>query len=285
MNDKFQLPTRRAASRSSGKLVGSPEALAANKSGWPRRRPPPTPRRIERRRHFRSTEPVSGGVTIPETLAELLTPAGSTPVLATRFPGWKSPPSSRGRSSSGCRRMRGSRSRASPRSPPGSRPPLCAKGYFSEAGRVSSAGGCARGQLLPGPRRRDRVRTLNSVWAGIDPATSHGVVITEDVVEAGGVFRGASTSARSNEIADHLAELAHLHAYGWEHPEIVERRRGSSPASARRRTCAGSRRSGTTSTGATATACPTTCEIRSSSSTRSTHSAPTTRCGVDRHPR
>jgi len=33
------------------------------------------------------------------------------------------------------------------------------------------------------------VRTLKSVWAEVDPETQHGVVITEDVVEAGAVFR------------------------------------------------------------------------------------------------
>ena len=65
------------------------------------------------------------------------------------------------------------------------------------------------------------VRTLKSVWAGVDPETQHGVVITEDVIEAGGVFRDALTPCTVEQTADLLGQLAHLHAYGWEQPEIV----------------------------------------------------------------
>jgi hypothetical protein len=65
------------------------------------------------------------------------------------------------------------------------------------------------------------VRTLNSVWAGIDPATSHGVVITEDAVEAGATFCSALDFCSVERVADQLGQFAKLHAYAWEQPEIV----------------------------------------------------------------
>ena len=65
------------------------------------------------------------------------------------------------------------------------------------------------------------MRTLNSVWADVDPATEHGVVITQDAVEAGAVFCDALDDCTVERVADQLGQFAKLHAYGWEQPEIV----------------------------------------------------------------
>ena len=65
------------------------------------------------------------------------------------------------------------------------------------------------------------MRTLHSVWADIDPATSHGVVITEDAVEAGATFCSALDFCTVDRVADQLGQFAKLHAYAWEQPEIV----------------------------------------------------------------
>ena len=74
------------------------------------------------------------------------------------------------------------------------------------------------------------VRTLNSVWADVDPSTSHGVVITEDAAEAGAVFCSALDSCTVDRTAEPLEQFAKLHAYAWEQPEIVTAEsRGSPP--------------------------------------------------------
>jgi hypothetical protein len=60
-----------------------------------------------------------------------------------------------------------------------------------------------------------RVRTLRSVYADIDPATSHGVVITEDIAAQGGSFLDANSPHTPDHTAQTLAELARLHAATW----------------------------------------------------------------------
>ena len=76
------------------------------------------------------------GVSVPETLAELLTPEWLNPVLSTRFPGVEVTAVTPGpiveRVSTNARfKIEGT-------IPEGLPTALCAKGYFSEAGRGSS---------------------------------------------------------------------------------------------------------------------------------------------------
>ena len=162
---------------------------------------------------------VSGGVTIPETLAELLTPEWLNPVLSTRFPGVEVTAVTPGpiveRVSTNARfKIEGT-------IPEGLPPALCAKGYFSEVGRVSSHASVPEVSFYRDLARPIGVRTLNSVWADIDPATSHGVVITEDAAEAGATFCSALDFCTVDRVADQLGQFAKLHAYAWEQPEIV----------------------------------------------------------------
>ena len=51
------------------------------------------------------------------------------------------------------------------------------------------------------------------------PETHHGVVITEDVIAAGGLFLDALSPYSVEQVASTLEELARLHAFAWERPE------------------------------------------------------------------
>ena len=66
--------------------------------------------------------------------------------------------------------------------------------------------------------RRPVFRTLSSVYADIDPATRHGVVITEDVVAADGVFLDGRSTYTPEQAAASLSELAQPHAATWMQP-------------------------------------------------------------------
>jgi hypothetical protein len=159
------------------------------------------------------------GTTIPETLAELLTPEWLNPALSTRFPGVDVTTVTPGpiveRVSTNARfKIEGT-------IPDGLPSALCAKGYFSEAGRDSSNASVPEVSFYRDIAHPTGVRTLNSVWADIDPVTSHGVVITEDAVESGAVFCSALDDCTVERTADLLGQLARLHAHAWEQPEIV----------------------------------------------------------------
>jgi hypothetical protein len=157
-------------------------------------------------------------VAIPDTLDELLTPEWLNAALSTRFPGVHVTDVTPGpvveRVSTNARfTIEGD-------IPEGLPQELCAKGYFSEAGRGSGAGlpeACFYRDLA----HPIGVRTLNSVWADVDPISQHGVVITEDAIETGAEFCDALDDCSVDRAADLLGQLAILHAYAWEQPEIV----------------------------------------------------------------
>jgi hypothetical protein len=160
-------------------------------------------------------------VQVPDTLDELLTPRWLTTALSTRFPGVRVTSVTPGpvveRVSTNAR----FRIECEPDLPAGLSPTLCAKGYFSEPGRVSAQAGVPEACFYRDLADDAGVRTLKSVWADVDPDTQHGVVITEDVIEAGGVFRDALTPCNAEQTADLLTELARLHAYGWENARVA----------------------------------------------------------------
>ena len=150
-------------------------------------------------------------VAVPDALDELLTPTWLNAALSSRFPGVNVTNVIPGpiveRVSTNAR----FRIECEPELPPGLSPTLCAKGYFSEPGRVSAQAGVPEACFYRDLAHDSRVRTLESVWADVDPATQHGVVITEDVIEAGGVFRDALTPCSAEQTADLLTVLARLH--------------------------------------------------------------------------
>jgi hypothetical protein len=158
-------------------------------------------------------------ISVPATLGELLTPEWLNGALSTRFPGVNVTDVTPGpiveRVSTNARfKIEGDL-------PEGLPPALCAKGYFSEAGRGSSAAGVPEACFYRDVAHPIGVRTLNSVWADVDPVTTHGVVITEDAVEAGATFCSALDFCSVERVADQLGEFAKLHAYAWEQPEFV----------------------------------------------------------------
>jgi hypothetical protein len=158
-------------------------------------------------------------ISVPATLAELLTPEWLDGALSTRYPGVHITDVTPGpiveRVSTNARfKIEGDL-------PEGLPAALCAKGYFSAAGAESRQAGVPEACFYRDLAHPIGVRTLNSVWADVDQATDHGVVITEDAVEAGAVFCDALDDCSVERVADSLGQLAVLHAYGWERPEIV----------------------------------------------------------------
>ena len=158
-------------------------------------------------------------ISVPATLAELLTPEWLEGALSTRFPGLHITRVTPGpiveRVSTNARfTIEGD-------IPDGLPTALCAKGYFSEAGHGSRQAGVPEACFYRDLAHPIGVRTLNSVWADVDPVTDHGVVITQDAVEQGAVFCDALDDCTVERTAELLGQLAVLHAYAWEQPEIV----------------------------------------------------------------
>jgi hypothetical protein len=157
-------------------------------------------------------------VVIPDALDELLTPQWLTAALAPRFPGVQIANVIRGpvveRVSTNAR----FRIECASAPPPALPSTLCVKGYFSETGRSSAQAGEPEASFYRDLADATGVHTLRSVWAGVHPETRHGVVITEDVIAAGGVFRDALSPCSVEQTAAVLGELARLHSHSWEHP-------------------------------------------------------------------
>jgi len=158
-------------------------------------------------------------VEVPDSLDELLTPAWLDGALSARFPGVHVTTVTRGpvveRLSTNAR----FHIDCAPPVPPGLSLDLCVKGYFSEHGRSMGYAGEPEAMFYRDLRDHIGARTLCSVWADVHPATRNGVVITEDVIAAGGVFLDALSPYSVEQVASTLEELARLHAFAWEHPE------------------------------------------------------------------
>jgi len=99
--------------------------------------------------------------------------------------------------------------------PDGLSPNLCAKGYFAESQRALASLGEPEARFYATVAEATGVRTLRSVYADVHPITRHGVVITEDVIAAGGVFLDALTPYSVDQAAQSLEQFAVLHARTW----------------------------------------------------------------------
>ena len=161
-------------------------------------------------------------VEVPDSLDVLLTPAWLTGALSLRFPGIEVTTVTRGpvveRVSTNVR----FHIECTPEMPPGLSPDLCVKGYFSEAGRSMGAVGEPEATFYRDLADATGVRTMRSVWADVHPQTRHGVVITEDVIAAGGEFLDVLTPYSVDQVASTLGELARLHGFAWESPERAD---------------------------------------------------------------
>jgi len=161
-------------------------------------------------------------VQVPDSLDVLLTPEWLTAALSARFPGVQVTAVTRGpvveRLSTNAR----FRIECAPELPAGLSPTLCAKGYFSEVGRSMGYVGEPEAGFYRDLADPIGVRTLRGVWADVHPETRHGVVITEDVIAAGGEFLDALSPYSVQQTAGTLEQLARLHAYAWDDPARVD---------------------------------------------------------------
>ena len=161
-------------------------------------------------------------VEVPDSLDVLLTPEWLNGALSSRFPGIEVTAVTRGpvveRVSTNAR----FHIECTPGVPPGLSPDLCVKGYFSEQGRSIGQAGEPEATFYRDLADATGVRTMRSVWADVHPQTRHGVVITEDVIAAGGEFFDALTPYSVDQVASTLGELARLHAFAWENSHPTE---------------------------------------------------------------
>jgi hypothetical protein len=99
-------------------------------------------------------------------------------------------------------------------------PALCAKGYFNPATHAQARAGQVEAvfyrELAP---TLDSVRTPACLHAGIDDETGHGLIVMEDLVEAGATFLDPQSSYSLEQAAGTLDQIAALHAAAWERPE------------------------------------------------------------------
>jgi hypothetical protein len=161
-------------------------------------------------------------VEVPDSLDVLLTPQWLNGALSSRFPGIEVTAVTRGpvveRVSTNAR----FHIECTPEVPPGLSPDLCVKGYFSEQGRALGPAGEPEARFYRDLADATGVRTMRSVWADVHPQTRHGVVITEDVIAAGGEFLDALTPYSVDQVASTLGELARLHGYAWDNAHRTE---------------------------------------------------------------
>lgn len=159
---------------------------------------------------------------VPDSLDEALSAEWLTSALSSAFPGIRVTRVERGPvvsrvSTNACFRIE-----CADGVPPGLTADLCLKGYFGDAGAAARRAGIPEACFyrdLAGP---SGVRTLRSVFATVDPATDHGVIITHDVCAAGGVFLDTESEYSPDQVADSLEELAKLHAATWTDPRFAD---------------------------------------------------------------
>ena len=152
---------------------------------------------------------------VPDTIGQVLDPAWLTAALGLRFPGIAVTRVTPGpvveRLSTNARFT----IECAGGVPDGLVPTLCVKGYFGEKGRPMAHIGEPEARFYATLAASTGVHTLRSVYADVDPGTHHGVVITEDVVAAGGEFLDALSPYTPEQAALSLTELARLHANTW----------------------------------------------------------------------
>lgn len=93
---------------------------------------------------------------------------------------------------------------------------LCAKGYFDPAMHRRLAGGQTETIFYRDLAASLQVRTPPCVYAAIDEATGHGLILMDDLVEAGATFLDPLVTYGPDQVAATLDQLAALHAAFWE---------------------------------------------------------------------
>ncbi|WP_198653646.1 aminoglycoside phosphotransferase family protein [Actinocorallia populi] len=104
--------------------------------------------------------------------------------------------------------------------PEGLPPHLHAKGYFTEASRMTRGTGVSEVRFYRDLAAGTGMRTLRNIYADLDPATHDNVLITQDAIAEGAVFLDAHSEYTPDQAAESLAELAKLHAATWCDPAV-----------------------------------------------------------------
>ena len=159
---------------------------------------------------------------VPDSLDVLLTPEWLNAALGRRFPGIEVTSITRGPVVARVSTNQRFRIECAGGIPDGLVPTLCAKGYFAEHQQAYSHAGEPEAGFYRDLAEATGVYTLRSVYADVNPQTHHGVVITEDVIEAGGMFLDALSPYSPEQVAESLEQLARLHAYRRGDPTLAD---------------------------------------------------------------
>jgi Phosphotransferase enzyme family len=160
-------------------------------------------------------------LTVPDALEEVLTPAWLTKALGQRFPGITVASVEPGPVVSRVSTNARFRVTYEGNVPPGLPVDLCVKGYFtdySDTAAASRSAGVPEAMFYRHLAGTSGVRTLECVWADVDPATRHGVVITGDVAAQGATFLDALSPYTADQAAESLEQYAVLHGRTWGRP-------------------------------------------------------------------
>jgi thiamine kinase-like enzyme len=95
---------------------------------------------------------------------------------------------------------------------------LWIKGYFSTIGRNFRLAGVSETMFYRELADWVGVRTLQPVYAEVDPVTQANVVVTQDVLGEGAIFLDARSVYTADQVASSLEQLAVLHTSTWLHP-------------------------------------------------------------------
>ncbi len=155
---------------------------------------------------------------IPNTLGEVLDPGWLSRALGGRFPGITVVSVEAGPVVSRVSTNARFRIECEGALPPVLPADLCVKGYFtdcSDTAAASRTAGVPEALFYRHLAGDTGVRTLDSVYADVDPATQHGVVITGDVVAQGATFLDALSTYTADQVAESLEQYAILHGRTW----------------------------------------------------------------------
>jgi hypothetical protein len=155
---------------------------------------------------------------IPDTLAEAMSPEWLSAALGQQFSGIRVVSASLGPIVS--RVSTNARFRITCEGGMSDQVPshLCIKGYFadcSESAALSRVAGEPEARFYRELVEVTGVRTLRAFYAGIDPLTHHGVVISQDVAQEGAVFLDALSAFSPDQAAQSLEQYAVLHGRTW----------------------------------------------------------------------
>ncbi|WP_163548062.1 phosphotransferase [Candidatus Frankia nodulisporulans] len=161
-------------------------------------------------------------VPIPTDLARLQSPEWLNLALAERFPGVRITRVTPGPIVSRVSTNARFEIEAEDGLPEGLSAHLCGKGYFTEAGAGARSTGAFEVYFYRDLAATTGVRTLNSLYADLDPRTQANVIITEDVVAQGARFLEPTSEYGPAQVAESLAQLARLHAATWLSPKLAD---------------------------------------------------------------